>query len=69
MLLNGCATQKRYPSKRSRDYATVINIKKCDAGFLVTARKYSSWYLVVFECLPDSIKIGKEMDVTNWTKK
>lgn len=52
ILLASCATQKCYPSKKSKDYAHIIRVKKVKDGYLVTEQKGFTRTVKLYECWP-----------------
>ena len=53
-LLTSCSTGRCYPSKKSKDYATVT-VKHIKTGWLVTHRTPGKVTQYLYECLPDSL--------------
>lgn len=72
MLLTSCKVfypkDKCYPSKGSRDYATITRIEREELVYWVKAQRYYNIYQAYFKCLPDSFKVGKKVNVVGWEK-
>ena len=52
ILFSSCATQKCYPSKKSKDYAHIIRVKEVKDGYLVTEQKGFIRTVKLYECWP-----------------
>lgn len=57
------------PSKGSRDYAFVTRILHDQDNLVyVRAKHYRNEWHIFFKCLPDSIKVGKRVNISGWAK-
>lgn len=72
LMLSSCGVfkpaYKCTPSKGSRDYATITRIEREELVYWVKAQRYYNIYQAYFKCLPDSFKVGKKVNITNWER-
>lgn len=58
-----------YPTKRSKDYATVQKLILRSDGYIhsIAKNEYST-YQAFYECKPDSVQVGSVVWVGNWQR-
>lgn len=69
LLLSNCRPYRCYPSKRSKDYATVQKLILRSDGYIHgIARNEYNTYQAFYECKPDSVQVGSIVWVGNWQR-